>query len=966
MVPATINDNDAVPSISFDSATAETTEGSAISFPVTLSAASGRDITIAYTLTDGTATIADNDYTNPAEADRTLTIPAGDTMGTITVDTGDDPDKEADENFTITLNQPSDLTIVTLGAITEATGTILSNDGPTLSIESKSVNEDVGTVTLKVSLANPGGTAISVPWNTVAGTAHETSDYTANSGTLEFDGTNADKVEEITITIIDDPRDEDNQIFTVQLGNVANVIRLGGGIGTITIEDDDDEPTVTIVDITPQPEDDGMDPASDTVYNIDVTLSHASEKAVSVDFTVTADTAVATHDYVLTNANTTLTFDNESTSEQITLNLKADNIDENNETFSVELTTATNAQFAAGANTPKTVTINDNDDPPVISIDNVEVTEGTDTGGTFTITQTPNSGKSVEVTVTYADVTATEGADKDYQITTTGFDETTKTRTFIFNPANEPTAMATLPLTFTINDDLLNEAIETFSVTLSNPTSSPDFTLNTTNNTHFGTATINDNDTVPNITLDSVTAETTEGSAISFPVTLSAASGRDITIAYTLTDGTATTADSDYTNPAEAGRTLTIPAGDTTGTITVDTGDDSNNEADENFTITLDEPDDSTIVTLGSITEARGTILSDDGPTLSIESKTVDESVETVTLKVRLASPGGTPISIPWNTVGGTAQETVDYTATSGTLEFDGTKADKEKEITITIINDTLNEQTEEFTVTATTTESRVTALNGGVGTITINDNDSTLPTLELVELTGNIVETTDATTNLIHNITVELSANAGREIQVDYSLASIEANIPLDVKLADSAPGRISDSTGVLTIAKGDDSATIPIEIIADYYDEENEKFRVTIEDPVNAELGSNTAITPTIEDNDAAPKVSIAEFASVTETDSDFTQTIAVTLDRASSKPVTVPFTIDVGSTNANDYAFVDEPIVFTPDSETTITPISQVISITIMGDNVGEKQSNLLSLLIHQKTVQSTKKVKLVRLQ
>ena len=195
-----------------------------------------------------------------------------------------------------------------MGSITEATGIILSNDDPTLTIESKSVNENVGTVTLKVRLASPSGTAISVPWNTEAGTALETTDYTAASGTLEFDGTNTDKEEEITITIIDDPRDEDNQSFTVQLGEIANVTRLGGDAGTITIEDDDDEPMVTIADTTPQPEDDGMDPASDTVYNIDVTLSHASEKAVSVDFTVTADTAVATHDYVLTNPSTTLTF----------------------------------------------------------------------------------------------------------------------------------------------------------------------------------------------------------------------------------------------------------------------------------------------------------------------------------------------------------------------------------------------------------------------------------------------------------------------------------------------------------------------------------------------------------------------------------------------------------------------------------------------------------------------------------
>ena len=56
-----------------------------------------------------------------------------------------------------------------------------------------------------------------------------------------------------------------------------------------------------------------------------------------------------------------------------------------------------------------------------------------------------------------------KGVSEDYQITTTGFDETTKTRIFVFDPANEPTAMATLPLTFTINDDVLNEAVETFN-----------------------------------------------------------------------------------------------------------------------------------------------------------------------------------------------------------------------------------------------------------------------------------------------------------------------------------------------------------------------------------------------------------------------------------------------------------------------------------------------------------------------
>ena len=73
---------------------------------------------------------------------------------------------------------------------------------PTLSIESKTVSEDVGTVTLKVKLASPKGTAISVPWNTMNGTAVAGKDYTAKSGTLEFNGTNSDKEKVIEISIL--------------------------------------------------------------------------------------------------------------------------------------------------------------------------------------------------------------------------------------------------------------------------------------------------------------------------------------------------------------------------------------------------------------------------------------------------------------------------------------------------------------------------------------------------------------------------------------------------------------------------------------------------------------------------------------------------------------------------------------------------------------------------------------------
>ena len=77
------------------------------------------------------------------------------------------------------------------------------------------------------------------------------------------------------------------------------------------------------------------------------------------------------------------------------------------------------------------------------------------------------------------------------------------------------------------------------------------------------------------------------------------------------------------------------------GTISVMTTQDNTDEIDEDFSITLIDPMNTSLVTLGTPKTATGTILSDDNPTLSIESKTVREDVGTVTLKVRLASPKG-------------------------------------------------------------------------------------------------------------------------------------------------------------------------------------------------------------------------------------------------------------------------------------------------------------------------------------
>ena len=105
------------------------------------------------------------------------------------------------------------------------------------------------------------------------------------------------------------------------------------------------------------------------------------------------------------------------------------------------------------------------------------------------------------------------------------------------------------------------------------------------------------------------------GNAV-FTVTLSEASTDEVTVAYATADGTAE-AGADYTSTSG---TLTFSAGSRTRTISVPVVDDTTDEGDETFTVTLSTPSNATILD-GTGT---GTITDNDGvqppslPTLGI------------------------------------------------------------------------------------------------------------------------------------------------------------------------------------------------------------------------------------------------------------------------------------------------------------------------------------------------------------
>ena len=133
-------------------------------------------------------------------------------------------------------------------------------------------------------------------------------------------------------------------------------------------------------------------------------------------------------------------------------------------------------------------------------------------------------------------------------------------------------------------------------------------------------------------------AEATEGSAVEFTVALSKVAADAVTVQYNTSDGTATsdvngTDGQDYT-PA-AGQTLTIAPGETEGTISISTGDDTVDEGDETFTLTLSDP--SEYAELGSSVTATGTIINDD------QTELTDATLSSLSLTDNGASLGLTP-----------------------------------------------------------------------------------------------------------------------------------------------------------------------------------------------------------------------------------------------------------------------------------------------------------------------------------
>ncbi len=855
---------------------------SQITFSVSLATSSPTPVTVNYATASNSA-IEGTDFTQKSG---TLTFPSNSTTAqTITIAVNPDNIFETDESFFLNFSNPVGATL----PVGPVTGTILNDDPqPTISINSFPINETESDqiAQFTVTLSNPSYQTITVGYTPVAGTADAT-DFGAASGTLTF-GPGVTS-QNIPVTILGDAKHENSESFSIQLHDAVNAVATTAS-GTATIIDNDALPVISISSPTAITE-----PGVSTTLSFTVSIVGSTQVPASVHWATAPDTATAGADYQTLSGD--LTFSPTDTSKTISITILGDTLRENPETFFVNLSAASGATLGTSQ---ATGTIQDDGDPEpiVLIVSPAAIVEG-DSGTkqlTFSVALSTASGQNVTVNYATADVSAIAG--KDYVATsgTLTFQPGEQVKTFVVN----------------ISGDTIDEDDETFTATLSGGT-------NVILGSTVATGTITDNDLPPSISI--ANAQVAEGDSgktpLTFTLTLSSASGKAVSVAYSTADGTAL-ANSDY-DPLTG--VVTFQPGITTQTIQVLVDGDADVESDETFVVNLSNPVNGSI----AASQATGTILNDEMPTIFADDASVTEGetgAQQFSYNFTLSKPATQIITFNVSTSDGTAVDGTDYKG--GNVQVTFQAGESSHQIGIPIAGNTLHENNRTFFLHFSSPQNAILSRNQAV--VTIVDNDP-LPTISVDPVTVN--EGNSGVTTLAFKLS--LSAPSGLPVTVSYGTVNGTAIAGTDYVA----------TAGTAVFGPGETEKTIPVNAIPDTKNGVDRQF--SLEFTANGATfpgGASTgAAIGTILDDDAVPSISIAD-ASVSEGNTGTTPLIlTLTLSAASSQTISVAYsTADGTATAGSDYQAVTNTATFQPGQTT------QTIQVLVKGDTDQEGDETL----------------------
>ncbi|MFY0652799.1 MAG: cadherin domain-containing protein [Cyclobacteriaceae bacterium] len=728
-----------------------------ITLNITSSHAVEGGFSILVNTTDGTATIADSDYTGLSDE---LVMFAGtaNESETVSIVTTADTKVEADETVSVAVSDASGLSLTfdteDFVLTDDATVTILNDDEATITIsEPIAVDEgdsgDNTTIVFSVTLSNEVDQDVTVDFATSDVEAAVGLDYVSEVGTLTF---NAGAVgsQSITVEVIEDAVVElPTETFELVLSDLdtERSVTLDGGaatltsVGTIT---DDDSATIAISDAEVSEGNDGT-----VTLSFDVEMTGQVDQDVVVSYTIPSSTATVNDDYTLP-ALSNVTITTGSTLAEISIPVNGDEVVELDETINITLTTtdagARDVSFSA-TNAVGTIT---NDDSATITVADVEIEEGDASFSTLTFTAVLDNEVDESITVDFN--TQDDGA-------VAGSDYLSNNGTLTFNGSADESRTFSVQI---LGDEVV-EADELFNIVYTNfNADGRDVTMATST---MGTILNNDQAT---LAIDDVSM--TEGNTgmtnFEFIVTLDGEVDQAFTLDYTtqdVVDG-ATIADSDYV--ANSGSLNFSGADGEEMTITVEVNGDLVVEVDEVFEVLLStiDADGKNVVFSDELGE--GTIENDDSlpvvtPDLAFD---IDEDAANTTQVGEVTSEdlNGSPA---WSITDGNADGIFTIGAADGIISVtDNTNLDRETTdiYTITVtVSDGLNTSDPE-TVSIT-----INDVNDNPPVITA-DQSFTISDDALDETAIGVVAATDVDLNTTFSSWLIVSGNEDGVVEIN------------------------------------------------------------------------------------------------------------------------------------------------------------------------------------------------------
>ena len=881
----------------------------------------------------------------------------GELTKTITIATDDDGLDEADGAITLTIVPLTGDEVAEAIRIYEpeegnefsdwsstAAVQVLDNDEMGYSISDASGREKTGSLEFTVTLPAASTLETNVDWATAAATgddhpnpATEGVDYEAASGTLTFAAGDTSKT--VTVTVLNDHFNEENETFLVQLTNPVGAT-LTDPTGTGTIDDDDLTQTVFVFPVTELVEE-----GRDAAFRIErralldgIPFSPGPENPGD---RVVLELAVdQTGDFLGVPLPTTVVFESGDWGDRI---VRVPTVDDDafEADGSVKLW-VDNASPPALKTNPEvsraTVDVWDND----IGL-SVADADASEEDGTITFKVSLKEAAAREVTVDVATVDGTATSHGVVTATDFGKDFEAKSTTLTFAEGEQEKEF-----NVTLLEDKWDEEVETFTVELSNPAGGRLQDASAT-----GTVRDHNEYLVARLIPPSkrrIPEDTDQ--PVRFRVSLShgttAASERNVQVEWRVTPGTATHGD-DY---VESAGILRFPPGHTNGFFEVHMVDDSLFEAKtEDFMVQLLDrrtADSKTKRVDLHATEHSTTIHIRDtdqlAAAISADAETVAEGGD-ATFTVRLAGAKATAaVSVEYATEG-TATSGVDYTAPSGALTIPVGQTSGIISIATLEDSEADPDETLMLKIAKATSLERPVVRKGGTASVTILDSGAESISVGPVPTTDEgTVAAAEAAEGEDLQFQVKLSQATNAPVTVTWETRKYTEDASADGTATPDVD--YTTASGTTTIAAGSTSATFTVATTQDTVAEPDELLRVALTGATRAvdagtpeavPMGVFSALGKILDDDDPPTGVTLmVSPSSVAEGADETALTVTATLDGDSTLPVatTVPVNIADGTADREDYKATTATITIPAEQSRAtgtlkLTPLNDTIS-------------------------------------